>query len=239
MYGWHSCLLAMSNPKRSIHQILATKNAMQKLEGQIPQSLSNVISLADPDQLAAKLGDDAVHQGICILTEALEPTYLADFINENSAPGAIRIAALDQVTDPHNAGAIIRSAVAFGVSALLVTERNSAMENGALAKAACGALEKIVIIRESNLASSLEKLKTAGFWVIGLDGHAEQSIHQNTDFERTVIVLGSEGAGLRRLTRDCCDLLVKLPMSGEIESLNVSNAAAITFYEFFCRGNRL
>ena len=142
---------------------------------------------------------------------------------------------LDQITDPHNVGAILRSAAAFDVGAVIATDRNAPTESGVMAKAASGALEVVPLITVTNLVQAIEKIKKAGYWIAGMDGNAKQTIAEAKLDRKTALVLGAEGSGLRRLTAEHCDYLVKLPMSGRIESLNVSNAAAVALYELYRR----
>ncbi len=177
-----------------------------------------------PRDLDRLLGADAVHQGIAIETAPLAPLSLADVADERL------IVVLDQVTDPHNVGAILRSAVAFAAGAIVTTGRHSPNESGVLAKAASGALDQIKWIEVQNLARALEELGTMGFRRIGLDSEAETEIEASGGGERIALVMGAEGKGLRRLTRDCCDVVARLSLPGAIQSLNVSNAAALALY---------
>ncbi len=182
--------------------------------------------MKSPEEITSTLPHDAVHQGLAVEVGKLEEIALeeVDFSN-------IRlVAVLDQVTDPHNAGAILRSAAAFDVGAVIVPKHGSASETATMAKAASGALDLVPLVTVNNLARSLEELKEMGFWIIGLDGEAITDIQQMPAYEKIVLVLGSEGKGLRRLTGELCDLLVKIPIHGRMESLNVSNAAAVAFY---------
>ena len=172
-----------------------------------------------------------VHQGVAALVELLEQPDVADIARQAADLERAVVVVLDQVTDPHNVGAILRSAAAFGALAVVVPDRNAPEENATVAKSASGALEKVPLVRATNLVRALEDLKDAGFWVAGLDGRAPVTLNEAKLSGKIVLVLGSEGEGMRRLTRERCDHLVRLPISGAVESLNVSNAAAVALYE--------
>jgi 23S rRNA (guanosine2251-2'-O)-methyltransferase len=174
------------------------------------------------------LPEDAVHQGAALLTEPLTPLVLEQAIARSDGP----VLLLDQVTDPRNVGAILRSAAAFGAACVVMQDRNAAPETGALARAASGALELVPIAREVNLSRAIVSLQRAGFWVLGLAGEAKQTLAQAAPRDRRVaLVLGAEDAGLRRLQRETCDELVRLPIAPGVESLNVAAAAAVALYE--------
>ena len=177
-------------------------------------------------EISPLLPPGAVHQGIALKTAPLHEPEL-----DSIAGTASRIAILDQVTDPHNVGAILRSAAVFGLSSIVMTDRNSPPQSGVLAKSASGALEHVSICRVGNLARAMEKLGKQGFTLIGLDGDSSNELSALDLTGKIALVLGAEGAGLRRLTREYCDWLARLPASGPMRSLNVSNAAAVAFYE--------
>lgn len=229
LYGFHAVLAALANPERDPERLIMTRNAEAELarQGLRPNIQPEIV---DGDALSALLPAGAVHQGI-----ALRASPLPDLDVFDVCEGATRVVVLDQVTDPHNFGAILRSAAVFGAEALVTTERNSPALGGALAKAASGGLEKVKIARISNLVRALEELKELGFEVIGLDGEGEVSLPDMKLSAKVALVLGAEGAGLRRLTREHCDLLARLPAAGGMKSLNVSNAAAVALYELFRR----
>jgi 23S rRNA (guanosine2251-2'-O)-methyltransferase len=223
LYGTHAVLAALANPRRRLHRLLATSNGAEHL----PPNLKVNPQLVTARELEGHLPREAVHQGLALLAEPLPDRML----DEVCAPdGPALVIALDQVTDPHNVGAILRSAAAFGARALVLTERHSPAATGTLAKAASGGLEHVPLLRIVNLARGLDELKERGYWVVGLDEEAPYGLDELAPAERTVIVLGAEGTGLRRLTRERCDRLVRLPTKGPIGSLNVSNAAAVALY---------
>jgi len=223
---------ALTNPDRKIQRIVATTEATAKLndEGTIPsRTLGHIQTVVrrDIDQL---VGDDAVHQGVAVLTRALDYD-LADVLERFSANPESCIVVLDQVTDPHNVGAILRSAAAFGAAAVIAPDRHAANESGTMAKSASGALDKIPYIKAGNLVRALELIKENQFWLVGLDAEAPQQLADIKLGGRIALVLGAEGEGLRRLVRETCDHVAHLPMAGAVESLNVSNAAAVALYE--------
>lgn len=233
LYGFHAVLAALDNPHRLAERLCLTRNAQAELQRQgrpLPSDLPIRPEILENDEIAALLPPGAVHQGIALRTSPLPDLDVFD-----ACEGATRVVVLDQVTDPHNFGAILRSAAVFGAEALVTTERNSPPLGGALAKAASGGLEKVRIARISNLVRAIEELKELGFEVIGLDGEGDMSLPEMKLSPRIALVLGAEGAGLRRLTREHCDLLARLPAAGEMKSLNVSNAAAVALYELFRR----
>ena len=221
IYGWHSAVAALTNPRRRIIRILATRNALSRL---VETGIPELPPPADARELDRMTGTDAVHQGIAVLVEPLPELSL-----EELAGGKL-VVVLDQVTDPHNVGAVLRSAAAFGADALVLTERHGPAEGGVLAKAASGALEHVPLVRVTNLARALDQLGEMGFLRLGLDSAHADAIESIEASERTAIVLGAEGKGLRRLTREKCDRLVRIEVPGPIASLNVSNAAALALY---------
>lgn len=225
LYGLHAVTEALANPKRHPERLICTANTARDLEAR--KLLGRIApEIATSAEIGALLPPGAVHQGIALKTPPLpEPD-----LDSVAAKGG-RIALLDQVTDPHNVGAILRSAAVFGLSAIVMTERNSAPQSGVLAKSASGALEHVPICRVGNFARAIETLKKQGFTIVGLDGDATEELSRLDLAAPLALVLGAEGAGLRRLTREHCDWLAKLPASGPLRSLNVSNAAAVAFYE--------
>lgn len=224
IFGKHACIHALQNPKRKCNKIYVTKNTLNNLAQQFPDINYTII---DPKELEPLLPNGAIHQGIAIEVSPLPETALEDIIQKNTAQTLI---ILDQVTDPHNIGAILRSAAAFNTTAVVTTTHNAPNETGVLAKSASGALEEIPLIKVTNLASSIDYLKKHDFWCWGFDGTATATLTSQTIPERIALILGAEGKGLRKLTREKCDLLVKIPIGNKVESLNVSNAAAIALY---------
>lgn len=229
LYGWHAVNAALANPQRQIRRIIASPAAREKLE--LPERRLPAVEPMEPRAMDHLLGSDAVHQGIAVLVTPLE-LWMLDEVIEKS--GALLI--LDQVSDPHNVGAILRSAAAFGAIAVITPKDNSAPETATMAKAASGALDIVPRINVTNLASAMRELKEAGWWIIGLDGEATRTLGEIKPSAKTVLVLGAEGKGMRRLTAESCDELAKLPISPRMESLNVSNAAAVALYEMVRRG---
>lgn len=227
IYGKHASLAALANPMRKIKRVLVTKNTKDELGEKHFANCKN-IQLTESKKLDDMLPREAVHQGIALECEALSQPSLQEWLKlEHNKPVLI----LDQVSDPHNVGAILRSCAAFDAGALIVTDRNAPAESGVMAKSASGALEIIPLISVGNLVQAIELLKKSGYWIYGLDGEAKQSITEVKMDRKTALVLGAEGRGLRRLTGEHCDVLVRLPISKKMESLNVSNAAAISLYE--------
>jgi 23S rRNA (guanosine2251-2'-O)-methyltransferase len=220
-----------ANPKRRIRRLVAVGDALEWLEGKRADAVARLPQAETLDRAAlqALLPDGAVHQGVALLSEPLPVPALEDMIAE--AGESAFVVLLDRVSDPHNVGAVLRSAAVFGVSAVVVPEYGAPEITGVLAKAASGAVEHVPLVRVVNLARAMDALKEAGFWCVGLDEEAERSLVGAAPKGRVALVLGAEGAGLRRLTRERCDLLARLPARGAIKSLNVSNAAAVALYE--------
>jgi 23S rRNA (guanosine2251-2'-O)-methyltransferase len=226
IWGWHAVEAALGNPRREpAERILATAERARQIEakfGRLP-----VLEIADNHLIAQNLPQGAVHQGVALRGPQPEPADLADF---EPKPGAVLLM-LDQVTDPQNVGAILRSAAAFGATGVILQDRHAPRITGALAKAAAGAAERIPIARVVNLSRALDELTDAGWRAVGLSGAATRDLHQVIDGGAVVLVLGSEGEGLRRLVSEHCDELARIPMPGGFESLNVSAAAAVALYE--------
>jgi 23S rRNA (guanosine2251-2'-O)-methyltransferase len=224
LWGKHAVAAALDNPGRKVLRAWATREgaALMQFPGSVP------VTFADVADLGRLVPHDAPHQGVVIEVEPLEDAWLGDVLS--GAPASSRLLVLDQVTDPHNVGAILRSAAAFGAIGIVTQDRHSPPESGALAKAASGALERVPWARVVNLARALDEIGEAGFWRIGLAGDADMELKDALGPPRVALVLGAEGPGLRPNTREHCDALARLPISGAIESLNVSNAAAVALY---------
>lgn len=227
LYGTHPVCAALQNPKRQVIEIWCNEIAFEQYRGVLGKHKYQIVTNA---KLNSLVKIDSTHQGIVALVRAAEENNIHAI--DLSDPDA-KIAILDQITDVHNIGAIIRSAAAFGIKAIIMTYDHSPEENGAMAKAACGALEIVPIVRVTNLRSTIDLLKKQGFWIAGLDGSAKQSISQANLSGKIALVLGAEDKGMRRLTLESCDMLLKIAIQESIESLNVSNAAAVAFYELF------
>jgi 23S rRNA (guanosine2251-2'-O)-methyltransferase len=223
LYGWHTVTAALNNPARHIRKLLVTENALRRLtEDGIKLPLEP--ELVRPDALAARLTPDAVHQGLLAEADPL-PSPAIEELPENGI-----VLVLDQITDPHNVGAMLRTAAAFAVAAVVTTARHSPEATGVLAKSASGALELVPIVIVQNLARGLAELKERGFLLVGLDSDAKDDLASLQLRTPLALVLGAEGKGLRQLTRETCDRLARLDLPGEIKSLNVSNATALALY---------
>ncbi|GKX35738.1 MAG: 23S rRNA (guanosine-2'-O-)-methyltransferase [Rhizobiaceae bacterium MnEN-MB40S] len=224
VYGLHSVRAAIDNQNRTIHRMLVTRNALKRLDIASAESLPFEVTIVEPSAIDAELPEDAVHQGAMIEAAPLPQPTLSDL---KDSP---LLLVLDQITDPHNVGAILRSAVAFGAGAVITTTRNSPGESGALAKAASGALEMMPYVQVVNLAEAITNLQKAGFLTIGLDSEGTADLADSFSGNRIALVLGAEGKGLRQKSRETVNVLARLDVPGRIKSLNVSNAAAVSLY---------
>ena len=227
LYGIHAVTAALTNPHRRPVRLIATASAASNLP-----KVSIDVEILNRSAIDDILPFGAVHQGLALLTSELASRRIEDIAKDADSQKRTVLVVLDQVTDPQNIGATLRSAAAFGAHAVIVPDRNTPDATGAMAKAASGALETIPLIRPSNLVRSLHTLKSKGFWIIGLDMEAPISLPDADLPDRCVLALGAEGRGLRRLTRETCDMMVRVPMTGQIESLNVSASAAVSLYEW-------
>jgi 23S rRNA (guanosine2251-2'-O)-methyltransferase len=223
LYGWHTVTAALANPARRFRKLLVTENALRRLTDE-NIALPLAPDVVRPGALAAQLTPDAVHQGLIAEADPLP----SPGIEELPAEGIVLV--LDQITDPHNVGAILRTAAAFAVAAIVTTARHSPDATGVLAKSASGALELVPIVLVQNLARGLAALKERGFLVVGLDSDAPNDLAGVELHAPLALVLGAEGKGLRQLTGATCDRLARLDLPGAIKSLNVSNAAALALY---------
>ncbi|WP_109806234.1 23S rRNA (guanosine(2251)-2'-O)-methyltransferase RlmB [Sphingosinithalassobacter portus] len=229
-YGRHAVLAALANPNRTVRKIWGTREALSALD--LPPVLP--IVYADVADLGRMVPNDAPHQGLVAEVEPLEDVWLGDLL-ESGADNRRPLMVLDQVTDPHNVGAILRSAAAFDALGIVTQDRHAPPESGALARAASGTLETVPWVRVVNLARALEEIAEAGFWRVGLTGHVETTLAQAIGAPKVALVMGAEGEGMRANTEAHCDELAKLPISPKVESLNVSNAAAIALYAIATR----
>ena len=223
-WGKHAVAAALDNPERKVLRAWATREAAAHM--QFPAEVA--VTIAEAPDLGRLVPHDAPHQGAVIEVEPLEEAWLDDLVRDAGDRAVLLV--LDQVTDPHNVGAILRSAAAFGAIGIVTQDRHSPPESGVVAKAASGALERLPWVRVVNLARALEEIGEAGFWRIGLAGDAEVDLREALGPPKVALVLGAEGAGLRPNTREHCDAIARLPISDAVESLNVSNAAAVALY---------
>ncbi len=258
LYGVHPVRAALANPRRRCLRLLATAEAAKRLalaplDGERSQKSgvsAPAIETVARERIDQVLPAGAVHQGLALLAEPLPQPAIQELLapghptgsgtkgSRRRVEGSGRrvVVVLDQVTDPQNAGAVLRSAAAFGAAALITTRRHAPPESGTLAKAASGALEHVPYVQVGNLVRALDTLKSAGFWCLGLSGDAESSLAEADPGGPLVLVLGAEGTGLRRLTAEACDVTARLPTRGPIDALNVSTAAAVALYELLGRG---
>lgn len=227
LYGRHAVLAALQNPRRRISKVLCTRENAEELR-RISPVAPQIVERKEIDRL---LPLEAVHQGFALFCSELPPVALEDILSAAENKENCHVLILDQVTDPQNIGAIIRSAVAFNTLALIVQDKNSPPETGSMAKASAGMIEHLPVCRVTNLARAIDRLKDAGFWTIGMDGYAKTTVSQLKKGGKNAVIMGSEGKGMRRLVEENCDLTVRLPMNEKVESLNVSTAAAIMLYE--------
>lgn len=233
LLGRHAVLSAVNNIHRKVERVIIdekNKNDFKAIEKNTSVKIEWLKSHEFDQNIRESNRDRLPHQGIAALVHELEGMDLKSFINEVKGEQKCTVLALDQVTDPHNFGAILRSAAAFGVRHVMLPRNNSVKENSTVAKTASGALDIVNIVYVTNLSQALMDLSEANFWVLGLDGEAKESIEYATRYDKKVLVLGSEGEGMRRLTQEACDLMLKIPISEGMESLNVSNAAAVALY---------
>jgi len=241
LFGVHPVLAAAANPRRRLRRVLLTAEAQISVGPRLLTLLDGRDDSPEPEIVPREVLDrtlarGAVHQGVAVEVEGLEPFAIEDLCRLLDGQDRGRVVILDQVTDPHNVGAVLRSAAAFGAAAVVVPERNAPGATGVMAKAAAGALERVPLVSVVNLARAIGALKKSGLWCVGFDGGATTPLHEADLSGKVALVLGAEGEGLRRLTREHCDLMVRIPMEQGTDSLNVSNAAAIALYELARRG---
>jgi 23S rRNA (guanosine2251-2'-O)-methyltransferase len=223
LYGWHTVTMALANPQRQIRKLTLTENAARRLADE-NIAMPVTPEIVRPQEIDRLLSPDAVHQGLLAEADPLPSPDIEDLEQDGM------VLVLDQITDPHNVGAILRSAAAFAVKAIVTTARHSPEATGVLAKAASGALELVPMVTVQNLARALTTLNELGFQTVGLDSEGSADLSEVTLREPLALVLGAEGKGLRQLTRETCSVVARLDMPGEIKSLNVSNAAVLSLY---------
>ena len=236
LFGKHAVSEAWTNRNRNIKALYITEKTLAEFEAvlenaerqNIERPAPQIISKEELDHMAPQ---GAVHQGIAVQCAPLEEIDISDIIRIEDAKEKSILLMLDQVTDPHNVGAIIRSAAAFGAAGIIMQRKHAPELTGVLAKTACGGVEHLPVAFETNLTRSLETLQDAGYFAIGLDERGEKTLADLPSYKKAVIVLGAEGTGLRRLVREQCDILARLPTNPPIASLNVSNAAAVALYD--------
>jgi len=224
MYGIHAVLAATKNNNRSVEKIFC----LQKFADEYKNKLKNHdVEIVQNDFIIRKVGKDQPHQGVI----ALVSTIFKSSIDElNFSPVKDRVVILDQISDPQNIGAIIRSAAAFNIDKIILPKDNAPDENASIAKAASGCLELVQIAKVTNIKHTIEALKNKGFWIVGLDSNGKSNLKEVVDIDKVAIIIGSEGKGMRKLTSESCDFLTKIPISDKVESLNASNAASIIFH---------
>ena len=230
LYGVHPVAAALANPARRCHKLTATTAALSELRARLDGDLERDgldIAQATRDEVAQLLDDGAIHQGLALDVAPLPRPSFEDVCVSDKAP---RLLLLDRVNDPQNLGAVIRAAAAFRAGAVIVPDRHAPEISGALAKAASGTLELVPLVRVANIARAIEQLQRRGYWCIGLDGGATPTLASARPDGPIALVLGAEGAGLRRLTKERCDVTLRLPISDAVESLNLATAAAVALY---------
>jgi 23S rRNA (guanosine2251-2'-O)-methyltransferase len=235
LFGMHAVTEAWLNPKRHIHDLYITDKALDGFDPALKKAQNMGLKRPSPTMVDKSVLDQStpmgsVHQGIGLNCQNLEETDIHDFIRASDNQDRSLLVMLDQVTDPHNVGAIIRSACVFGAAGMILQKKHAPELTGVLAKTACGGVEHVPVAYETNLTRSLETLQEAGYFAIGLAEEGENNLSDFKNHEKLLLVLGAEGDGLRRLVREQCDALVALPTQGPISSLNVSNAAAVALY---------
>lgn len=231
VYGYHATVAALRNINRRKNELLLTTDAQKKIIQEkdlniLSEIKQKILTRVEIDNL---VGKNINHQGICLSVEKIQKKTIKEFISEQDENNSTLVL-LDQLEDSQNVGAIFRSALAFNINGIILTENQSVNENGFIAKSACGGLDKVPFTYISNLSSAIKTLKENGYWVYGLDGKAKKLICEIDFPKKTVLVLGSESDGMRKITASLCDELVKIKISDELESLNVSNTAAVAFY---------
>ncbi|MBP5614998.1 MAG: 23S rRNA (guanosine(2251)-2'-O)-methyltransferase RlmB [Alphaproteobacteria bacterium] len=228
LYGRHAVMSALKNKKREVLQLMILPENEAEIKKEFGAINYKISTKKDFEKL---LPQNAVHQGFVLITKPLKTVFLEDLIEQSRDLETCRILILDQVTDPQNIGAIIRSSAAFNTLGVVVQDKNAPFERGARAKAAAGTMELVPLVRVTNLVRAIELLKKNGFWIVGMDGYAKQSLKDVDKNAKLAVIMGAEGPGMRRLTEEACDILVRLDINPAVESLNVSAASAIVLYE--------
>ena len=231
IYGYHATVAALRNSNRRKYELLITLDAQKRISQEnnlnaLNEVKQKILSRVEIDNL---VGKNINHQGICLSVEKIQKKSIKEFISEQNEKYSTLVM-LDQLEDSQNVGAIFRSALAFNIDGIILTENQSVSENGFIAKSACGGLDKVPFTYISNLSSAIKTLKDNGYWVYGLDGMAKKLINEIDFPNKTVLILGSESDGMRKITSSFCDELIKIKISDQLESLNVSNTAAVAFY---------
>ena len=237
LYGFHAVHEAWLNPEREIEALYLLPNAERGFQETLQKAKSLGLKRPKPimvekQKLERTLPKGAVHQGVSIKCKPLAEYDLQDFIIKSQSSKRFCLAILDQVTDPHNVGAIIRSACVFGIDGIIMQKKHAPSLDGVLAKAACGSIEHVPVAYVTNLNRAIEALQESLFWAFGLDSEANQFLNDAPSNDKLAMILGAEGKGMRHSLKEKCDFMVKLPTAGPIASLNVSNAAAVAFYAF-------
>ncbi|WP_039458428.1 23S rRNA (guanosine(2251)-2'-O)-methyltransferase RlmB [Candidatus Jidaibacter acanthamoebae] len=228
IYGKHTVLAALANFRRKIYELLITQETYNEIKSTIPCKIAaKIVERYEIDKI---LGGNQVHQGVILKTNPLEQPNLKDFLNL-SKNEISTIVIIDKINDPQNLGAILRSSAAFDADAVIITKENSVRETAVSAKASCGAIENIPLISVTNISDAIKLLKKHEFWIIGMDATGDKGFAKVNSFKKTGIIFGSEGEGLRKLTKENCDFLISIPISNKVESLNLSNAVAISLFE--------
>lgn len=236
LYGVHAAAAAWANPRRRIRDLFVTESGLEALEEAFQKASDAELDRPEPrlvekEEIEKLLPPGAVHQGVALSCAPLAEVEIEDIVDAAAEDPLALVVVLDQVTDPHNVGAILRSAAAFGAKAVIVQDRHAPPVTGTLAKTASGAVEAVPLVRVTNLARAIDQLKAASFWTVALAESGARHLHEVDLSGRTALILGSEGDGIRRLTGERADEIVKLPTGGPVGSLNVSTAAAVALYE--------
>jgi 23S rRNA (guanosine2251-2'-O)-methyltransferase len=228
LYGKHAVSAALSNPNRVKKELLVSKSAFESLDASLQKIAKTIkISFLEKGEFSKLLPQNSNHQQIALLTEKLSQPELQQILKNDCEKQTIVI--LDQISDPNNLGAVLRTSCALGVSAIIIPKDNAIAETPAVVKVASGAFEHTPLISVTNIREAMELLKKNGFWCIGLDAKGEKQFSEVSDFNKIALVIGGE-EGMRKLVKSSCDILVNIPMPGKVESLNLSNAAAISIY---------